>query len=597
MNGGGPLVPDPGEYGFGHRGPGGHEPFDGGVPPAGAEKHDHDHDDNPPPPPANEHQHDHDHSGGQQQHGDADVQHGHHDADVDQWSERANSVKTAFKHAYGAYSRLAWGYDESLPISKGKKNNFNGWGVSIIDSIDTMVLMGLNDEYNKAVEFAAALNITANSQDVHFFETVIRYLGGHLAAYHLKNDPIFLRQAEILANVLLPIFDTPSGLPGYAANTRGGRPAGRTSMYLAEVGSCQVEFKYLAHLTGDARYWKAADKVTQLMKKAQPNSAIKGLWGTNWDINNGEPSQNQFTIGALSDSAYEYLLKQYLLSGRTEKYLLDMYIKATDAMIENTLYLSPTRQMLYVTDVNVWNGGTPTPSGKLEHLSCFLPGLFALGADQLSAEELDEARRKRHRWAAEGLAYTCYAMYSENKHGLGPEDVTFKASDSRNWSKVLKEWEQTSAAKQSGAKPPGVGILAPLIKDSTKDRDYPSASQDYLLRPETIESVYLLYRTTKDQVWRERGWEMWQAVLRETRVENGFASAGNLQGGNIIHKDDQPSYFLAETLKYYYLLFYSSPNPWPLDKYVFNTEAHPLPVYQLRPWEKVKFGVGVEASK
>ena len=41
-------------------------------------------------------------------------------------------------------------------------------------------------------------------------------------------------------------------------------------------------------------------------------------------------------------------------------------------------------------------------------------------------------------WAAEGLAYTCYAMYAENRHGLGPEDVQFKSTDSKNWGKVLK---------------------------------------------------------------------------------------------------------------------------------------------------------------
>ena len=49
------------------------------------------------------------------------------------------------------------------------------------------------------------------------------------------------------------------------------------------------------------------------------------------------------------------------------------------------------------------------------------------------------------------------------------------------------------------------------------------------------------------------------------------------------------SYFFAETLKYYYLLF-SDADPWPLDKFVFNTEAHPLPVYHLREWELKHFG-------
>ena len=43
------------------------------------------------------------------------------------------------------------------------------------------------------------------------------------------------------------------------------------------------------------------------------------------------------------------------------------------------------------------------------------------------------------------------------------------------------------------------------------------------------------------------------------------------------------SFFLAETLKYLYLLFDDdAANRFPLDQYVFNTEAHPLPVLPLR---------------
>ncbi len=46
---------------------------------------------------------------------------------------------------------------------------------------------------------------------------------------------------------------------------------------------------------------------------------------------------------------------------------------------------------------------------------------------------------------------------------------------------------------------------------------------------------------------------------------------------NVSHDDVQQSFFLAETLKYLYLLF-SDDSLIPLDKWVFNTEAHPLPV-------------------
>ncbi|KZW03122.1 seven-hairpin glycosidase [Exidia glandulosa HHB12029] len=526
--------------------------------------------------------------------GDLDEEPVYDDGSSGVWGERANEVKKGFLHAYGAYEKVAFGWDEILPESNKPTTNFNGWGVTIVDSLDTMILMGLasTPTYTRALEFVAKLNMTSTAQSVHFFETVIRYLGGFLSAYHLYKEPILLKKADDLGRILLPAFDSPSGLPKYSAPTQ---PQvfnnDRGQMYLAEIGSCQVEFKYLAHLTGIDAYWKKADVVTRLMQKHQMTSGVRGLWGTNWQVQNGEPSNGHYTIGALSDSAYEYLLKQYLLSGRTEKYLLDMYIKATDAMLEHTLYLSPTRNLLYVTDISGSSTGTTSGSGKLEHLSCFLPGLFALGADQLTESELDEARRRRHKWAAEGLAYTCYAMYAEQKHGVGPEDVSFNTgTGSRRWGPVLKEWEGSAESRLAGAKPPGVGTLAPLVKEGERERDYPYYSNDYLLRPESIESIYLLWKTTKNEEWRERGWTMWQGVERETRVANGYASVNGLRGDKVRHSDSLPSYFFAETLKYYYLLF-SDADPWPLDKFVFNTEAHPLPVYHLREWEMKHFGV------
>jgi hypothetical protein len=49
-----------------------------------------------------------------------------------------------------------------------------------------------------------------------FFETTIRYLGGLLSAYALSNDTIFLTKADELGQILLPVFDTPSGLPVFS---------------------------------------------------------------------------------------------------------------------------------------------------------------------------------------------------------------------------------------------------------------------------------------------------------------------------------------------------------------------------------------------
>lgn len=52
----------------------------------------------------------------------------------------------------------------------------------------------------------------------------------------------------------------------------------------------------------------------------------------------------------------------------------------------------------------------------------------------------------------------------------------------------------------------------------------------------------------------------------------------------------QYSYFLSETIKYAYLLAIDD-DPWPVDKFVFNTEAHPLPIFQWRDWEKKRYGI------
>ncbi|KAH7103529.1 seven-hairpin glycosidase [Auriculariales sp. MPI-PUGE-AT-0066] len=516
------------------------------------------------------------------------------------WDQRAEEVKSAFKFAYSCYAKTAFGSDELLPIANKTTNSHNGWGTTIVNSIDVMVLMDLKDELASAIEHVAGINISVTStrwsNSIHFLETTIRYMGGYLSAYHLlppssSDASILLTQALNLGSVLLRAFNTSSGLPWPSVLFDPVRdPSASRSVLLSVIGSCQVEFKYLAHLTGDARFWKAADSVTRLMYDQQSKSVVKGIWGDQWDVHTGLPSRVELSMGGRTNSAYDYLLKQYILSGRTEKYLLKMYIEAMDSIIENMLYLSPNRELLYVTGLETWPGHPVVPTGTFEHISCSLPGLFALGADQLDEAELDVKRRQKYQWVAEGLAYTCYLIYAEQRYGLGPELVRFKALKSKNWGQALKDWEASPSSTTPGAKPPGVGNLPPVIRDWHQEHDYRGASGDHMLRGEAIESVYLLWKTTKDEVWRERGWEMWDAVSRATRTKNGFAWVRNLDGPRLVHWDHQPSSFLAKTLKYYYLLF-SNADPWPLSKYVFNAEAHPLPIYHLRDWEKRRFRV------
>lgn len=64
--------------------------------------------------------------------------------------------------------------------------------------------------------------------------------------------------------------------------------------------------------------------------------------------------------------------------------------------------------------------------------------------------------------------------------------------------------------------------------------------------------------------------------FRYCRVETGFSGIRNVDQRQIVHDDVQQSFLFAETLKYLYLTF--ADDQLPLDKWVFNTEAHPFPI-------------------
>jgi mannosyl-oligosaccharide alpha-1,2-mannosidase len=94
-----------------------------------------------------------------------------------------------------------------------------------------------------------------------------------------------------------------------------------------------------------------------------------------------------------------------------------------------------------------------------------------------------------------------------------------------------------------------------------------------ILRPETVESLMYVWRKTGDSKYRDWGWDIFQAFEKQSRTPTGYVGLRDVRTGE---KDDMmQSFFLAETLKYFYLLF-SPSSVIPLDKWVFNTEAHPL---------------------
>lgn len=84
-----------------------------------------------------------------------------------------------------------------------------------------------------------------------------------------------------------------------------------------------------------------------------------------------------------------------------------------------------------------------------------------------------------------------------------------------------------------------------------------------------------MYRITGDPTWQEKGWKMWEAIIKATRTEHGNSAIDNILSENPSPVDEMESFWVAETLKYFYLL-YSAPDVISLDDYVLNTEAHPF---------------------
>lgn len=101
----------------------------------------------------------------------------------------------------------------------------------------------------------------------------------------------------------------------------------------------------------------------------------------------------------------------------------------------------------------------------------------------------------------------------------------------------------------------------------------------YILRPEVVEAWFVLYRITGNPMYREWCWAMVQALEKYCATPFGYSGIQNVYNKNTEKDDVQQSFFLSETLKYLYLTF-TDPSVISLDEYVFNTEAHPFPIYK-----------------
>ncbi|KAF8971818.1 glycoside hydrolase family 47 protein [Flammula alnicola] len=490
--------------------------------------------------------------------------------------EKREAIVAAFKHSWHAYESNAMGDDEYHPLDRRGSNltKAGGMGYMVVDVLDTMQIMGLQDEYARARKWVAEKLTFERDDNFSTFETTIRVLGGLLSAYYLSGgDKLYLEKATELADRMMPVFDTATGIPlpvinlaqqkGYHTEDFPGLSS------VAEIGTLQLEFRYLSYLTGNDEYWKAVVKVMQVIKKARLPHGLASIF---MGIDDGEYHTSVIRLGSRGDSFYEYLLKQYLQTNNSEDIYRDMYEDAMDAIHNHLIQHSMGNKMIYTSELVPENG----PDGELmwrltpkqDHLVCFIGGSLMLGATRTGAlthpvsvpprpEELSENGKRDWQTGVE-LVKTCMHTH-DTATGLSPETIYFRVpSDGMDgYPNAPPDWYIKGAA---------IG-------------EFPPYDARYMLRPETVESLFLAYRLTGDQRYRDQGWQIFQSIEKHCRVESGgYATIINVDENPARQEDKMETFFLSETLKYLYLLFDSS-DVIPLDRHVFNTEAHPFPIF------------------
>lgn len=440
-----------------------------------------------------------------------------------------------FDHAYGAYKKYAFPADELMPLScKGRYRGseqdrgdideaLGNFSLTLIDTLDTLVVLGRLDEFDEQVKYVAA-NVNFNTDAVvSVFETNIRVLGGLLGAHSVAltlqdsgkgmawyNNELLVKAID-LADRLLAAFNTTTGIPYPKVNLRHGvnnpksRVGHETDTCTACAGTMIMEFGALSRLSGKPIYEEKAHKAMDALWSYR--SRHSDLVGTTINIHSGDWIRRDSGVGAGIDSYYEYCLKAYILLGD------DSYLEKFNkhyAAIKKYVH-----QGYMLVDVMMHQPDRPIRA-FVDALQAFWPGLQVLKGDLKPAIETHE------------MLYNVAKKYK-----FLPEAFTTNFD---------LHWAQ------------------------------------HPLRPEFIESTYFLYEATKDPYYLVAGKHVLEALEEHARVPCGFAALKDLR--TLAHEDKMDSFVLAETFKYLYLLFSEeSEHVINVHDFIFTTEAHLLPLY------------------
>ncbi|HET7287607.1 MAG TPA: glycoside hydrolase family 47 protein, partial [Pyrinomonadaceae bacterium] len=294
----------------------------------------------------------------------------------------AAEVRAEFLRAWNGYRKYAWGHDDLKPLSK----TYHDWYaepllMTAVDSLDTMIIMDLDDEATATKQYIIDNLSFDKDMEVQNFEITIRLLGGLLTNYQLTGDKRLLDLAEDLGNRLLPVFNSPTGMPYRYVNLKTGKVSKPISNP-AETGTLIIEFGTLSKLTGKPIFYEKAKRA--LVETYNRRSKI-GLVGEWINVETGNWTNTDSHISGAIDSYYEYLLKCSLLFGDQDcGRMWNDSIKAINKYLADDY-----REELWYGHADMNTGARrATTYGALD---AFFPAVLALSGDMRRAKSLQDS--------------------------------------------------------------------------------------------------------------------------------------------------------------------------------------------------------------
>jgi mannosidase alpha-like ER degradation enhancer 2 len=317
----------------------------------------------------------------------------------------AAEVKAEFLHAWNGYKKYAWGHDDLKPLTK----TYHDWYsepllMTPVDALDTMIIMDLDDEAATTRQYIVENLSFDKDIEVQNFEITIRLLGGLLTNYQLTGDKRLLDLAEDLGNRLLPVFNSPTGMPYRYVNLRTGKVSKPVSNP-AETGTLLLEFGTLSKLTGKPIYYEKAKRALVETYKRRSKIGLVGEW---INVETGEWTNTDSHISGAIDSYYEYLLKCSLLFGDQDcGRMWNESISAINKHLADEVKSDLGDELWYGhADMNT-GARRATTYGALD---AFFPAVLALSGDLKRAKRLQDSS---------------YRMW--NHEGIEPEEFDYRA--------------------------------------------------------------------------------------------------------------------------------------------------------------------------